>query len=86
MMFEQFIPASIPHNKLVKTLNSVIAFPFHGSSPNKMSINNYDIAYWCKFMCLLKNILCLLSIILKSILYVSLDSATLLLTIKFFNK
>ena len=36
---------NILHDKLIKTLDSVIAFVFRGSTQNKISINNYRVAY-----------------------------------------
>ena len=39
---------NISHNKLNKTLNSVIDFVFKSRAQNKMSINNCSIANWCK--------------------------------------
>lgn len=39
---------NILQNKLIKILNFVTDFPFKGKTQNKMSINNYGIANWCK--------------------------------------
>ena len=39
----------ILHGKLIKTSNSVIDFAFKVKTQNKISINNYNIANWCKY-------------------------------------
>ena len=40
---------NIPHDELIKTLNSVIDFTFKGRTQSKISIRNCGIANWCKF-------------------------------------
>ena len=39
---------NIPHDKLIETLNSVIDFSFKGRIQEKISVNSYGIANWCK--------------------------------------
>ena len=38
---------NIPHDKLIRTINSVIDFAFKGRTQEKISINSYGIANWC---------------------------------------
>ena len=38
---------NIPHDKLIKTLSSVIDFAFKGRTQGKISINSYGKANWC---------------------------------------
>ena len=38
---------NIPHDKLIKTLSSVIDFAFKGRTQGKISITSYGIANWC---------------------------------------
>ena len=40
--------ANIPHDKLIKTPNSVIDFALKGTTKNKIFINNDGISHWCK--------------------------------------
>ena len=39
---------NMPYDEVIKTLNYVIDFTFKGRTQNKISLNNYDIAVWCK--------------------------------------
>ena len=39
---------NIPHDKLIKTLNSAKDFAFKGRNQHKMSVNNYGIPIWLK--------------------------------------
>ena len=73
----------IPHDKLIKTLNSVIDFNFKGRTQNKISINSCRIDNRCNFF---PNIWYLASTLFKKLRNILIEIATLQLEIKFFNK
>ena len=72
---------SIPHDELIKTLNSVIGSAFKGKT-QKISVNKCDIANWCKC----SNYFVFDTRFLKKLLNILLEIATLLLEITLFIK